>query len=682
MNRRFVAALVGIVSLGLLITPAAAGTAQAAPPPPPPITITPAAPYWDNQTISLKVDFPTTAFDGVTYGTAPYLSVYKGDTATGPWTRVAAGVKSSSLGVLTLSYDIGTAKHWVTVGNDPDKKNGVTGTFYNDGSSVFYAQAKEIDPNDPTGLGTLESTGSKSWRATFKGAALKSGQSVSLQVRTIETQMTHEVTSPTWKTIGTATQNSTGVANFSVSNPLEVEHSYRAVSGGVSSNTQVFSAPESAKVTRLPQVYFNTNEGATVNTRSRYFEGRFSLVQASNPAYPECATASGKLAAMKGRGNWSWSFAKKSFTVKLDSRTNLCGLGKSKKWALVANAYDRSLLRNSVANFIGSQLNLAWTPESRPVDVWFNGTYQGSYILVERIDADLHKNKPTDTVYDSKRIPYNPEGDNRTIAAADTPGFILEWDFRKGADKNVQIPGRGWLGIKDPENDYDSDSSASNPKGTNTRQGITGDQVTYIQNYVRACDAKLFSSNFAKDESDSRGWRSCIDKDSAVDYYIGMELMKVIDGNMWASVYMWKPKGGKLQFGPLWDFDLSSGSASRAGGTASTKGWYLRNVITTTAKQSTTTWFNRLNQDDTFRAAVRARWAVLNKEHKLRTDTMTFFDKSRTAIATSAGLNFGKWSVTQRMSGAQVIKGSWTKEAQYLRDWMWARMNWLDGTSW
>ena len=87
-----------------------------------------------------------------------------------------------------------------------------------------------------------------------------------------------------------------------------------------------------------------------------------------------------------------------------------------------------------------------------------------------------------------------------------------------------------------------------------------------------------------------------------------MELMKPVDGNMWASVYMWKPQGGKLQFGPMWDFDLAAGSANRAGGTVNSSGWYLRNQITTTAKQSTKTWFNRLNEDSSFRSAVSDRW--------------------------------------------------------------------------
>ncbi len=94
-----------------------------------------------------------------------------------------------------------------------------------------------------------------------------------------------------------------------------------------------------------------------------------------------------------------------------------------------------------------------------------------------------------------------------------------------------------------------------------------------------------------------------------------MEYMKPVDGNMWASVYMYKQRDssagaedGKLFFGPLWDFDLSSGSANRAGNVVSSSGFYLKSNLNTGAQQSTKTWFHRLNEDADFRAAVKARW--------------------------------------------------------------------------
>ena len=675
MRRRFIATLVAGLGLGLVIAPVTAGPAQAAPGQ---AIFTVAAPttVYQNQDAKFTVDFPTGTYDGVVYGNYPYLAIKKSTDGTN-FTQHAAGVKSSSAGVLAMTYNVGTANSWIQVCNDLTKPNGQAGKLFNDGKTEICTTAVAFKPlvAPAAGITLAVASNAKGATATFTGAAAKSGQSASLQVLPIVTKMTNEVTTASWKTIATATQNSSGVATFSVSNPYEVKHQYRAVTGTspqhVSNVVSDIEAPVGAKTTGVAQAYFNSNEQASVNTRTQYFEGRFSLVQAGSSAkYATCNTpmvkkgatvTGGQRAAMKGRGNYSWSFSKKSFTLKLDDKLDLCGLGASKKYALVANHYDKSLMRNTVADHLGNKLlgNLAWTPDSRPVDFWINGAYQGSYILIERMDAD-----PA-----TPRLPYEPADDNRLIAAKDTPGFLLEWDFRKGADKNVTVGSRGYVGIKDPENDYDAD-------GSNNGTGITSAQVSYIDDYLDKCDAKLFGSGFASTR-EGEGWRSCIDAASAVDYYIGMELMKPVDGNMWASVYMWKPANGKLQFGPLWDFDLGAGSANRAGNAVSPTGWYLRDPLSISAKQSTKTWFNRLNEDSGFRAAVRARYRDLYDNKGLKNSVLSFVDGEKGRVSSSAAENFRKWSVTEKLSTVQVVKGSWSAEVSYLRGWLDTRMTWM-----
>ena len=97
---------------------------------------------------------------------------------------------------------------------------------------------------------------------------------------------------------------------------------------------------------------------------------------------------------MRGRGNYSWSFPKKGFNLKFpklgnEDKYDLCGMGKSRKWALIANDYDRSLLRNSAANFVGKQMgNLDYTPKEVAVDLYVNGSYRGAYILIERVNFE------------------------------------------------------------------------------------------------------------------------------------------------------------------------------------------------------------------------------------------------------------------------------------------------------
>ena len=147
-----------------------------------------------------------------------------------------------------------------------------------------------------------------------------------------------------------------------------------------------------------------------------------------------------------------------------------------------------------------------------------------------------------------------------------------------------------------------------------------------------------------------------------MDYYIAMEYMKPVDGNMWASVFMYKPRNGKLFFGPLWDFDLAAGSANRAGNVVSSSSFYLRNNLGVSAQQSSNTWFNCLNKRSSFRADVKARWA----EVKNNLNVTGFIDDQAGIIGTSANRSFSLApngaSHSYRISKYQTIKGSWSSD--------------------
>jgi hypothetical protein len=525
------------------------------------------------------------------------------------------------------------------------------------GTTALAAPAAPSGVLDPLKSNSAGTQGSGSAHFT---PAVK-GQKTALQALTIVTTATDEVKKASWKTIDTGKQDAKGNTTFALDDPLEVSHRYRAVTtpsgagAATISNEVTFAAAKTTKNTGLSTVYLNTNEGHSINTRKRYFEGEFSMTASSR--LPECkAVDIQPHASAKGRGNYSWSFSKKSFTLKLDSGQNLCGMGKSKKWALVANAYDKSLLRNTAAGNLGSKLtNMAWTPKSKPVDLYVNGSYRGSYILIERITVDEDRVNIDELKNGPKEDPTGANDKNPNI----TGGYILEWDFRKGADHNVTAGKRGWVGIKEPEDEDDG-------------SGITKKQVNYINGYLDTTDKALFGSRWKDNKT---GWKKYIDEKSAVDYYIAQELTKPVDGNMWASTYMYKARNGKLFFGPMWDYDLAMGSAKRAGNTVGSTGWYLRNPVATTAKQSSTTWFNRLNDDPDFRAAVRARWNQVYPQ--LRTND-AFLASQQSIITKSAGANFKKWSVKEHLSAAQVVKGSWSKEVGYTRSWLRSRISWMN----
>ena len=628
--------------------------------------------------VSIAVDFPSSG-DG--YSHSPLLTL-EADGGTGTWAAVAGQVDkvSASNGTYTFQYT-------PTVTEEVRVRSKHTESPLYDTVVTDAKQLTVVVPNSDGSVEPITGTGKTVIAHFFTPTP---GATTSLQIQRIPTKETNEVNStdpndPTkssagpWKTIKTSTQDQTGKTTFSVPSPYpyRVAHNYRAVSVATTTPAVSFGLGQVApKASGLSAVYFNTNEGASVNTRTHYFEGEFSMT-ADTKGLGCAAVATSKKSVMKGRGNYSWSFPRKSFTLKLGDSTNLCGMGKSKKWALVSDDYDKSLMRNSLAGYIGKKLdNLVWTPDSTPVDLYVNGSYRGNYLLIERVAIDTSATTPRVNIPELKSDGQTTDPNNaNNVAPGVTGGYIMEWDFRKGADYNAYLGSdSGYVGIKDPENDTDRN-------GNKTTAGISSQQKSYISSYLNTVDSTLRGSNFT---NDTTGWKKYIDMASAVDYYIGMEYMKPVDGNMWASVYMYKKRDssagagdGKLYFGPLWDFDLSSGSANRAGNVVSSSGFYLKTNLNTGAQQSSKTWFHRLNEDPDFRAAVTARWNAI----KDTLDPGTFLDDRQDVIATSAAQTYSSFSHSSRISKVQVIKSNWNADVSYLRGWATGRKSWLNSSS-
>ena len=54
-------------------------------------------------------------------------------------------------------------------------------------------------------------------------------------------------------------------------------------------------------------------------------------------------------------------------------------MAKDKKWILLANYSDKTMLRNEVAFNLSRFSNLDWTPDSRSVELYINHEYVGVY---------------------------------------------------------------------------------------------------------------------------------------------------------------------------------------------------------------------------------------------------------------------------------------------------------------
>ena len=92
---------------------------------------------------------------------------------------------------------------------------------------------------------------------------------------------------------------------------------------------------------------------------------------------------------IRERGNYSRNFPKKPYRIKFDSKQHVLDApAKAKKWTLINNYGDKTLMRNMLAFEISRQLGMPYTPYSKAVDVLLNGEYKGCYQLCDQVEVN------------------------------------------------------------------------------------------------------------------------------------------------------------------------------------------------------------------------------------------------------------------------------------------------------
>ena len=89
---------------------------------------------------------------------------------------------------------------------------------------------------------------------------------------------------------------------------------------------------------------------------------------------------------ISGHGNSTWVQTKKPYDLKFEKKVNLLGLGKAKKWVLLANALDDTQLRNDIAYYVGRMLGGDWMQNGEFVELYIDGDYRGLYYLVQKVE--------------------------------------------------------------------------------------------------------------------------------------------------------------------------------------------------------------------------------------------------------------------------------------------------------
>lgn len=270
-------------------------------------------------------------------------------------------------------------------------------------------------------------------------------------------------------------------------------------------NTQEIIAVDSFHVAKIS---ITTENGSSVSSRETYVNCSIT-VKSDTKQW----NFSGK-GGIRGRGNSSWLwYPKKPYRIKLDEKAGILGLKADKDWVLLANYRDPTQLMNTFVFTIGRGFGLSYTNHVRYVEVTLNGSYIGLYLLTEQVEQG------------SNRVAINPE-----------EGILLSLDL----DDGLQLSPNA--GDNFESSVYQMPVSVKSPDITSTAQ------------------LSSFRSNFGQLETairnaDYEDVDKLMDIQSFIDYMLIQELVYNVEVDAPRSIFLYKDKGGRWTFGPLWDFD-------------------------------------------------------------------------------------------------------------------------------
>ena len=338
---------------------------------------------------------------------------------------------------------------------------------------------------------------------------------------------------------------------------------------------------------------------------------------------------------IRERGNYSRSFPKKPYRIKFDKKQRVLDApAKAKKWTLINNYGDKTLMRNLLAFELSRRLGMTYTPYGTAVDVILNGEYKGCYQLCDQVD--INKNRVNITEMTSE--------DNEGIAL--TGGYFVEIDAYADQEKSWFRSNKGNpVTIKSPDED-----------------SITTKQKTYIKNY------------FNKMESQ---WQTYLDLNSFLRHFLVGELSGNTD-TYW-SVFMYKERDDDMIYtGPVWDFDLAFNNDDRTYPVNNKRDYIYRSGGSCAGNMRS--FVDRIVVSDAnAKSQLLELWDEARQGGLTEEYMVAYIDSLEDALQQSQKLNFVRWPImNQYVHQNPKVWGSYQAEVENVRTYMKERIAWMD----
>lgn len=265
------------------------------------------------------------------------------------------------------------------------------------------------------------------------------------------------------------------------------------------------------KSANLPALYINTESQSNYllhSDKEIKEAGEIKLINNEGISVSEL-----EMEYITGRGNSTFDFDKKPYTLKLKSSVSFLGMEPGNKWVLLANSYEGTKVIYKMMLDMAANIGLQYTPEAQWVDLYMNGEYVGNYLLCKALYIGQG----------SVDIPGGIliEKDTPAYYMFETEKFLMEEQFT--------------FTIKHYENTTEEELA-----------GLT-EYFNHINGLIKA--------------GDKEAW-NYLDTDSLAKVFLMYEIAYNSDANV-TSTYFYKQTGNNLLMcGPVWDFDGSFGESN------------------------------------------------------------------------------------------------------------------------
>lgn len=396
------------------------------------------------------------------------------------------------------------------------------------------------------------------------------------------------------------------------------------------------------QITNLPTVIINTVNAEEPYDKEHDIVSNIIIISENGTNVLEAPGES------RLRGNNSMTHPKKPYRIKFDKKQQpLDAPAKAKKWTLINNYGDKTLMRNMIAFEVARNVGMEYVPYSRPVDVILNGEYKGCYQLSDQIEVG------------EGRVPVTEMEETDIADEALTGGYLIEVDAYASDEISWFQSSRGIpVTIKSPDDDK-----------------ITPEQTNYIKSYFNKLENAAYSVRY---DSPTTGYRTLLDINSFLQHFIVGEVSGNTD-TYW-STYMYKKRNDpKFYVGPVWDFDLAFENDNRTY-PINNKTCYIYQWENSSSAGTMDVLVERIVVNDTRTAGdLLEMWSATRANGLSGESLCDFVDKWAAEMDASQRLNFMRWDILNtKVHENPQASGSYEGEVAWVKNYLRERIAWMD----